>query len=144
MCLNIKTKVNKLIQKYDTNNPFDIAKYMNILVLFENLGSINGYYNKQLRMKQIHINHNLSNHMQMFTASHELGHAILHPNENTPFLRNFTFLSVDRLETEANKFAIELLIPDEELHEYIQMSYSIEQIARIYRYSKELIELKLK
>lgn len=143
MRLNIKTKVNDLIQKYDTNNPFDIAKHMNILVVFENLGSVNGYYNKQLRMKQIHINHNLPNHMQIFTASHELGHAILHPNENTPFLRNFTFLSVDRLETEANKFAVELLIPDDELNEYIQMSYSIEQIARIYGYSKELIKLKL-
>lgn len=143
MCLNIKTKVNDLIQKYDTNNPFDIAKHVNILVVFENLGSVNGYYNKQLRMKQIHINHNLPNHMQIFTASHELGHAILHPNENTPFLRNFTFLSVDRLETEANKFAVELLIPDDELNEYIQMSYSIEQIARIYGYSKELIKLKL-
>ena len=140
--MDAKKKAASLIRKYGTNNPFKIAAEKNILILFENLGSINGYYNKQLRQKQIHINQNLSRHMQRFTAAHELGHALIHPNENTPFLRNNTFLLVDKLEIEANHFAIELLIPDSEFREYISSSHTVDQIARIYGYDRELIKLK--
>lgn len=108
----------------------------------EDLGSINGYYNKQFRIKQIHINCNLPEHLQKLTCAHELGHALLHPNSSTPFLRSCTFLSIDRMEIEANKFAVELLLPDDILIEYQQ--YTTGEVARIIGYSNELIELRLK
>lgn len=108
----------------------------------EDLGAINGYYNKQLRIKQIHINYNLPEHLQALTCSHELGHALLHPNSNTPFLRSSTFFSVDRMEIEANKFAMELLLPDDILIEY--QEYTTGELSRITGYSKELIELRFK
>ena len=53
--LDIKKSVDYYIKKVGSRNPFDIADALNITVIFENLGNINGYYNKQLRMKQIHI-----------------------------------------------------------------------------------------
>ena len=137
-----KKKADSLIRKYKTRNPVEIAKAKGIVVLFENLGTINGYYCKQLRQKQIHINYNLPEHLIRFTAAHELGHAIMHPDENTPFLRSNTYFVIDKLEIEANRFAVELLIPDDEIQEYVRNSYTMEQIARIYGYSKELIGLK--
>ena len=140
--MDVKKKAVSLVRVHGTNDPFKIAAEKNILILFENLGSINGYYNKQLRQKQIHINQNLNRHMQRFTAAHELGHALLHPDENTPFLRNNTFLLVDKLEIEANHFAIELLIPDSEFRECVSSSYTVDQIARIYGCERELIKLK--
>lgn len=140
---DIKEKVQHLVKMYETRNPFSLARDLGIIVLFEKLGSIDGYYNKQLRMKQIHINEDLPEHMQRFTAAHELGHAILHPNTNTPFLRRHTLFSVGKLETEANKFAVELLIPDSDLTEYAE-HYTVEQIARIYGYNSEIIALRTK
>ncbi|WP_418534933.1 ImmA/IrrE family metallo-endopeptidase [Gallintestinimicrobium sp.] len=55
----------------------------------------------------------LSESEQRFACTHELGHVPLHPDANTPFLTKYTYLSVDKYEIEANKFALELLIPDE-------------------------------
>lgn len=139
--MDIKHKANSLAKKYDTRNPFDIAKDMGIQVIKENLGSVYGYYNKCFRIKQIHINHSLPEHLQLFTAGHELGHAVLHPNTNTPFLKQHTLFSVDRLEAEANKFAIELIIPDSDLMEYGNVT--LEQLERVYGYGTEILKLKL-
>ena len=114
--MDIRKKTNTLKKKYGTNDPFDIAKYLGIKVIFEPLGSISGYYNKQLRMKQIHINHDLSDHDQLFTCAHELGHAIM--------------------------FATELLIDDEVFLEF--QEFTTDQIARALGYNEELIKLRLK
>ena len=140
--MDVRQRVNRIKKKYGTSDPYEIASGMGILVLFENLGNMNGYYNKPYRIKQIHINYNLSDHLQKFTCAHELGHCIQHPNVNTMFLRNNTLLSVNKYEIEANRFAIELLLPDEMLLEYRNMDFTVEQIARITGYHKKLIELK--
>ena len=60
LLLDIKKKIAYLKKKYCTSNPFELADALGILVIKEDLGSIEGYYNKQLRQKQIHINCNLS------------------------------------------------------------------------------------
>lgn len=140
--MNINAIVSFLAKKYGTRNPFELADYLNIEVLYEELGAINGYYNKQLRMKQIHINCNLEDNMKRFTCAHELGHAIIHPEVNTPFLKTQTFLSVNRLEIEANTFAINMLIPDETVLE--NYHYTTEQLSRLLGYAIPLIELRLK
>ena len=96
-------------------------------------------------MKQIHINQNLNKCDAKFTCAHELGHAILHPNASTPFLRSKTFLSVDKLEIEANTFAVDLLIPDDTIVEIVEnRNYTTEQMARLLGYSQELIKLRMK
>lgn len=139
--MNISKIISRLTRKYGTRDPFELAACLNIAILYEELGSINGYYNKPLRMKQIHINHDLDRNQQRFTCAHELGHAVLHPNSNTPFLRSSTFLSVGKMEIEANRFAAELLIPDEIILENWQ--FTTEQLARLTGYSEELIKLRL-
>lgn len=80
--------------------------------------------------------------MKRFTCAHELGHAIIHPEVNTPFLKTQTFLSVNRLEIEANTFAINMLIPDETVLE--NYNYTTEQLSRLFGYAIPLIELRLK
>jgi len=82
--------IKSLCSKAGTRDPFTIAEYLHIIVLQENLGSIRGYYNVVSRQKFIHINENLSDEEQCFTCAHELGHALLHPKANTPFLRENT------------------------------------------------------
>lgn len=143
--MDIHNEVAYLKRYYKTENPFDIIRAKKILLLSEELGLIRGYYNLVLRQKQIHLNCNLEGTQRIFTATHELGHAIMHPKANTPFLLANTYQSVDRLEIEANKFAVEFLITDETLYEYFKyQEYTIDQVARVLGYKKELIELRLK
>lgn len=137
----MENKINKLVKKYKTNNPIDLARSMGFIVLFENLGTINGYYNMAYRHKIIHVNENLPHNQQLFTVAHELGHGILHPKVNTAFLKEHTFLSVNKLEKEANTFAIHLLIPKEELEEY--KHYTITQLSNHFGYPEKLIKLRL-
>ena len=140
--MNVKDTVSSLIKKYGTSDPFELADYLNISVLYENLGTINGYYNKPLRMKQIHINRNLDPHLKKYACAHELGHATMHPNSSTPFLRKATLFSINKMEIEANTFAVNLLIPDEVILE--NYHYTVGQLSRILGYEKALIELRLK
>ncbi|WP_369675285.1 ImmA/IrrE family metallo-endopeptidase, partial [Enterococcus faecium] len=44
------------------------------------------------------------------TCSHELGHCVLHSNENTPMLSKKTLVSELKIEKEANYFATHLTI----------------------------------
>ncbi|UOF90849.1 ImmA/IrrE family metallo-endopeptidase [Fodinisporobacter ferrooxydans] len=122
----IKRTVARLIKQHRTNNPFEIASQKNIVVLFEQLGQTFGYFHTFNRIRTIHINCDLDKHWQRFVCAHELGHSILHKNVNTPFLRKNTLFSVDRIEREANGFAVCLLTYEEKISygETIESFYS--------------------
>ncbi|HEE9030852.1 ImmA/IrrE family metallo-endopeptidase [Bacillus cereus] len=130
--MEIKDYVLKIVKKHGTTNPFEIAKRKNIIVLFEDLGNTLGFYNTYKRFKFIHINNRIDETIQRFVCAHELGHAVLHPKANTPFLRNQTFFSVDRLEIEANTFAVELLLTDEMICAYEDTRLSIQEVSEIH------------
>lgn len=122
----------KIVKKHGTTNPFEIAKRKDIIVLFEDLGNTLGFYNTYKRFKFININNQINETTQQFVCAHELGHAVLHPKANTPFLRNQTFFSVDRLEIEANTFAVELLLTDEMISAYKDTRLSIQEITEAH------------
>jgi Zn-dependent peptidase ImmA (M78 family) len=124
MDVSINLLVLDLVKKYGTNSPYEIAERINITILKEPLGSTLGYHNTYKRIQFIHLNGGLSESMRRFVCAHELGHAVLHPKINTPFLRKNTLFSVNRFEKEANQFAIELLLTEMEA----QPGETIEQI----------------
>ena len=141
----IQEKVRKLQKKYKTSNPFELANQLNIIVVYEDLGAIKGYYNKYARQKFIHINNKLDSRNQNFTCAHELGHAIMHHLSNTPFLRNGTLFYVNKLEVEANQFAIDLLIDDIEFKDLLENNmYTLNNLSDYYGVNLEIIEYKLK
>ncbi|MGC7946685.1 ImmA/IrrE family metallo-endopeptidase [Bacillus sp. II_CA] len=140
--MKIKEYVLEIVKKHGTTNPFEIAKRKNIIVLFEDLGSTLGFYNTYKRIKFIHINNQINETTQRFVCAHELGHAVLHPKANTPFLRNQTFFSVDRLEIEANTFAVELLLTDEMIFAYENTHLSIQEVAEIHGVPSGFARLK--
>ena len=127
--MQIENTVRRLVRLHQNNDPFKLAEACGIVVVRENLGTIRGYYAKSYRGKVIHINDRLSEVDARFTCAHELGHAVLHPNSNTPFLRGNTLFSVNKLERQANLFAVCLLCPDELIEEGKAMGYTISQIA---------------
>ncbi|HZW67818.1 MAG TPA: ImmA/IrrE family metallo-endopeptidase [Pseudogracilibacillus sp.] len=137
-----KQSAVKLIKKYHSNDPFYIAECLGVQVLYESLGGIYGYYNYYKRIKMIHINESLDEKMQRFTCAHELGHALLHHDVNTTFLKKNTFFSTSKIEREANTFAVELLMPDEYLYELRDTNLSIYEAAKMYGVPKEVCRLK--
>lgn len=137
-----KQTANILIKKYKTNDPFEIADHKGIEIFYEPLGSIYGYYNYYKRIKMIHINNNLDEKLQRFTCAHELGHAILHHDTNTTFLKSKTLFSTSKIEREANTFAVELLMPDSCLYELQDTNLTIYEAAEMYGVPQEVCELK--
>lgn len=134
---NIPQIVDALCKKYDSRDPYEISRQLGIVVEREELGSVRGYYNCEYGLKMIHINSELDTGDQRMVCAHELGHAVLHPGDNTPFLRAYTFYSVDKMETEANRFMAYLEITDDELLEYREHPMTL--LADIYGVSVELI-----
>ncbi|MCM3736228.1 ImmA/IrrE family metallo-endopeptidase [Bacillus cytotoxicus] len=140
--MTIKEYVLHIIKKHESTDPFDIARQNEIIVLYEDLGNTLGFYSSYKRFKFIHVNNQIDEITQRFVCAHELGHAVLHPKANTPFLRNQTFFSVDRLEIEANTFAVELLLTDEMISEYENTNLSIQEVAEIHGVPQSFARLK--
>ncbi len=140
--MNIKRIAEKLMRKYDTNNPFKLADELGIIVKYDDLGNTWGYFITYKRIKIIHINKNIEEWLQRYTCAHEIGHSILHKGVPTPFLKKHTLFSVEKIERQANTFAVELLMPDEIISKYD--GYTIHNIADIVGIPNGLEVLKEK
>ncbi|KAA0944119.1 ImmA/IrrE family metallo-endopeptidase [Sporosarcina sp. ANT_H38] len=139
----IKEIVESLVEKYDTNDPFKIATAKNIYVFEQDLHEeILGFYKYIRRNKFIYINSNLGEEQKIFTIAHELGHSEIHHRLNTPFLKRKTLFSTDKIETEANIFAVELLLPDRVIYEHKDENLTLNEIANIYSVPSEVAHLK--
>ncbi len=139
--MDTKRIVEELILKHNSNNPFIIADNLGITVLYSDMNNTLGFYSKYKRFKFIHLNQNMPEKLQTFVCGHELCHAIVHPNKNTPFLRRYILYSVDKLERQANTFAVELLLTDKILQEY--PNCSLYNIARYVGVPEKLVDLKV-
>lgn len=140
--MGIKDKVNKIKNKYGTNNPFELCVLFNIQVIEMELGNINGYYIKVPKNKMIFLNSNLNDLNMKFVCAHEIGHAILHSELNTLFLQQNTLNIKGRFENQANEFAAELCIGDDLLEEY--EGYSLNKVSECTGIDIKYLELKFK
>lgn len=140
--MDIKNIVDILCRKYKTRNPYTLASELGIIVQYgEKMDKVRGFYLYDSGIKLICLGNNLPNCTERFVLSHEIGHAILHKQSSAPFLQS-TFLSVDKMEREANKFAVELIITDEDLQEHWE--YTIDEWAMYYGLPREIIELRFR
>lgn len=141
----IKNKVLELVEKHQTNDPFIIAREKNIQVIQHDLHKdIYGFYRCVRRNKFIFINSNLTESEKIFTCGHELGHSTCHPDLNTPFMRSNTYFSIDKVEYQANLFAVELLLSDELLNYYLSVQMTIYDIAALHQIPVEMVKMKFK
>lgn len=137
---DIRNLVNFYVKKFDTRNPYELAKCLNVEVQVGQLGSRAGCYMFLKNHKCIFLNEDLEEKEMLLVMAHELGHAIMHKKENCYFIRNKTLLLTSRIEIEANTFAAELLIPDEIIFEHPGMP--AEQIARLAGYNEKIMDFK--
>lgn len=136
-----QSEIKSLHKKYKTLDPYEIADAMGIIIHYMDLGSTRGFCYTSRRIRQIFLNSTMPDWMKRFVLAHEIGHLVMHPNHNAPFLQS-TFFSMDRYELEANKFAVDLIITDGDLE--VMYEYSIDSLAAHYGLPREVIELRFK
>jgi Zn-dependent peptidase ImmA (M78 family) len=138
---------NRLIKKYNSRNPFEIADFLGIKIRYKTLGTqIKAYYFCQSRIKNIVINKDINPAFQRVLTAHELGHERLHTKLIASGIITETKLldEITPLEIEANTFAAELLIPDETVFESFKDGETFFDTARTLSVPPELLEFKLR
>lgn len=141
--MNVKECVSIIRKKAKTDDVFELIDYFNINVIETDLGSSTlGMYRYIKRNKFIFLNNDLEHYQKKFVLAHELGHAILHSDLNCFFLEKKTLYLKNKFEIEANKFAVELLVSDDDLKEL--EGYTIEQMSAILNIPSDLLKYKFK
>ena len=113
------TKVaDALTRKYQTRNPYKICDELGIRIRFKDLGTeIKAYYFYHSRIRNIVLNNHASEAIRRILVAHELGHDRLH--QDIAMLKGFQEVELFDMampaEYEANLFAAELLIDDNEV-----------------------------
>lgn len=114
--MNIEYKVKDLIKKYNTSNIKELVDHLDISIKYQDFKAKT--LDSRLMIVDskgyIFVRSDLDCAYENFLIAHELGHYVLHYDENI----SFNFLRrvyKTRLEREANEFAIRLLMY-EELH----------------------------
>ena len=140
--MDVQRKVATLIRRYKTDDPFRLASYKNILIMYADLGGKFGNYLKYKRSKFIIIdNKRTPESLLQFVCAHELGQALCTPNDNTQWLKTYTMsINADRIEHLANQFAVELLLNDGYIAEH--EGFSIYALANCKGVPRQFIQLK--
>ena len=139
--MNARECAIKLMRRCNSNDPFTIARALDIVLIYCHLVDLNGFYQYHKRNHIIYLSEDLDEITQRFVLAHELGHMQMHRNLNTVFMDAKTFHPHSRFEHQANRFAVELLLPDDLLREYPECS--IYQLARSVGVPEEFVEMKL-
>lgn len=105
--------------------------------------SILGHTLKDNLGTSIMINKKLKNGRKNFTTAHEIGHLILHSDNNHEVETSKTLATTDKnfspLEVEANTFAAHLLLPDDILMYQVLSNFSLTAITNTSKISKDSI-----
>lgn len=105
--LEIRKIIQKLKSEY-SETPFTLAKLLKIEVIFEDLGTVCGFYKTCLKQKFIVLNNELSDDVIELVLLHEIGHSILHKSV-LPQFKNSHYIKNSKYEIEADLFALEFL-----------------------------------
>lgn len=141
----IKNTAESLIKKYDTRDPFELCKAVGVYVVFADLGSLKGMYKYLKKNRFAVINENLDPETKRLVCAHELGHDQLHQEIAKHIcLQEFALYDMkNRPEYEANLFAAEILLPDDQILAHAYKGYDIEQIAKELSININLVALKV-
>ena len=141
----ILKEARRLKKMSDMGDPFEICASVGINVVFADIGSLKGFYKYIKRNRYVVINENLDERTARLVCAHELGHVRLHREfAKHSFLREYMMYDRDsRAEYEANLFAAELLLDDEEVMELLCDGYTYPQAAHMLDIDTNLLLIKV-
>lgn len=143
---SINKEIQNLRYRFDTSDPFEIIAGLKINLWFKSdLGNLKGFYLAALHQRYIVINENLDERDQLMVAAHELGHDRMHQDiaQVSPLKDFKLFNMTSRAEYQANFFASELLILDEEVKECIADNMDFFGLCSMLGFNPQLVTFKL-
>ena len=142
----IRKETLRLVSCYGTRDPLQIAEESGVHVLYNyDFKSLKGMYKVIQRSRFIFLNGNLSERDQKTICAHELGHDRLHKHfaKKAAFQEFMLYDMRTRPEYEANIFASELLIGDDDILPLIDNELDIYQIAGELGADMNLVLIKI-
>ena len=142
---SIYEEVERLVKKYKTRDPREIAEAIGIKILFRDFSDLKGFYAIENKSRYIVINNNLDEYLQRVICAHELGHDRLHRHFAAyNAMRDYMLYDMKaRPERDANIFASDLLLSDTEVMLYAKLyGYTHEKISQIMDVPQELMCFK--
>ena len=138
---------NRIQRKFGTRRPERIAKDMDIMILPQPFKQQKGAYKVIERKPIIFIKQDLHPVIRDIVLAHEVGHHILHRAEAIRLggFQEFNLFDMreSRMEYDANMFAAQLMLPDDDITELIYRGMDVAQIARALHSDINLVALKV-
>ena len=142
----IVQKANSIVAQCGTRDPLRIAKDLGIEVMYYPFNEQRGAYKVLMRNRFIFVKNDLHPVMENIVLLHELGHDALHREEATKVggFKEFEIFNMrdNRMEYEANLFAAQISLSDEDFLELAERGYDTQQIARTLNSDINLVALK--
>lgn len=142
----IAERVRELTLRYGTRDPGELCAALGVEVLARPFERQKGAYKIVMRNPFIFIKSDMDPAMERIVLAHELGHHCLHRLEAQRLggFQEFNIFEMgsDRMEYEANIFAAELLLPDEDILDAIREGRDTHQIAAAMASDVNLVALK--
>ena len=144
---DIVRSVAKIKSKCGGTDLFALCSLLGIPVCYSSMGkgkdAIKGFFVKSNRIKVITVNSDLPYMIQRIITAHELGHAILHADSGMQAFHELAlFDDSSRCEKEANLFASELLISDDDFFAALENGQAFCQAASSLNVPPELLDFK--
>ncbi len=144
----IASTVDELIKRCGTRDATAICNELDIILCYNPMGSAEsgckGFFAVFYGESCITINNRLPDKPARLILAHELGHAVLHREHaiNSTLADFSAFDPTNILEREANLFAAELLVEDDEILHLINLGYDQPEIAATLEVTPELVAYK--
>ncbi len=142
----IVQKANHIVRLCGTRDPHKIADELGIEIIYCPFKSQRGAYKVIIRNRFMFVKEDLHPVMENIVLLHELGHDSLHRDEATKAggFQEFNIFDIrdSRMEYEANIFATQIALPDDDFLELAEQGYDVQQIARTMHSDVNLVALK--
>lgn len=145
----ISDTVNSIKNKYRETDPFKLCEEMSIILMPKCWGTdedcIKGFFVTQNKCKLIAYNSDLPEPMQNMIIFHEIGHSVLHSDRNASGFSDVLMFDKNSVtENEANLFAAEYMLSDEEVLEVLDENITFFTAAAMLNVPYELLDFKFR
>ena len=146
----ISNAVMSLKKKYDESNPLRLAKAMGICLIPQPMGTdencCKGFFMVSRRIPAIIYNDDLPERFQEIIVMHEIGHAVLHRKKaEIKCFHDFQiFDSSSSNEYEANMFAADYMLEDQDVLDRLNSYQSFFETTQELRVPPQLLDFKFK
>ncbi len=137
--------VEKQKKRFRTNDPFRIAEALGITVAYKEFDELKGMYFVNERCPYIYLNEDLDEQMERVVLFHEIGHHFLHRHLASVSFQEFGLYDMtSKPEMEANIFAANMMISDNDVIECLEWGYTSSQAASSLSVPHDMFLIKLK